>query len=141
MAVKFSVEMRNALVSQVESTMGPSPKLIFFSGTIPANTTVTAPVSGGLVIATMTLPSDWLTTPAVNGSVQLVGTWTTTASASGTISYYRIYDANGIATGICHEQGNVTTSGGGGDITLDSTNAATGQAITMITKTYTAAGA
>lgn len=137
MAIKFSVEMRNALVSQIETTIGVTPRLIFFSGTVPANTTV----AGGTVIATMVLPSDWLTTPAVNGSVSLVGTWTTTATAAGTISYYRIYDLDGIASGICHEQGSVSATGGGGDITLDSVNAATGQTITMITKTYTAAGA
>lgn len=141
MAIKFSTEMRNALVEQIEATLGPSPRLIFFSGNIPANTSVTAPLAGGIVIATMILPADWLSSPATNGSVSLIGTWSTAASASGTISYYRIYDANGLATGICHEQGNVTTTGGGGDITLDSVNAANGQTITMITKTYTAAGA
>lgn len=141
MAIKFSVEVRNALVGQIESAIGASPRLIFFTGTIPANTTVAAPIGGGTVIATMVLPADWLSSPPVSGSVSLSGSWTTTAVASGSISYYRIYDANGIDTGICHEQGSVTATGGGGDITLDSINAATGQTITMITKTYTAAGA
>lgn len=134
MAVKFSVSIRNAVVDTVESTIGPSGRLIFYTGTAPANTAATAT---GTVIATIVLPSDWLT-DASGGVKTLNGTWSTTASSTGTIGYYRIYDS-GVST--CHEQGSVTVSGGGGDITLDNISATTGQTITLLTKTYTAGGA
>lgn len=134
MAVKFSVTVRNNIVDTIETVLGTAPRLVFYTGTPPANTSSSAT---GTVIATMVLPADWLT-DASGGVKTLQGTWSTTASASGTIGYYRIWDSS-VTT--CHEQGNVTVSGGGGDITLDNVNAATGQTITMLTKTYTAGGA
>lgn len=134
MAVKFSVEVRNAIVNSIETATGPSARLIFYTGSPPANTAASAT---GTVIATMVLPSDWLN-DASGGVKTLNGTWSTTASATGTIGYYRIWDST---VTVCHEQGNVTISGGGGDITLDNVNAANGQTITILTKTYTAGGA
>jgi hypothetical protein len=134
MAVKFSVEVRNAVVDSIESTIGPSARLIMYTGSPPANT---AAASTGTVISTMVLPADWLNT-ASGGVKTLNGTWTTTASATGTIGYYRIFDST---VTVCHEQGNVTISGGGGDMTLDNVNAANGQTITILSKTYTAGGA
>lgn len=134
MAVKFSVEVRNAAVNSIESTIGPSARLIFYTGSPPAST---ASAATGSTIATMVLPSDWLN-DASGGSKTLNGTWSTTASVTGTIGYYRIYDSSNT---ICHEQGTVTISGGGGDMTLDNVNAATGQTLTILAKTYTAGGA
>lgn len=134
MAVKFSVEVRNAIVDNIEVTIGASARLIFYTGSAPANT---AAAATGTVIATMILPADWLN--AASGGVKtLNGTWSTTASTTGTIGYYRIWDST---VTLCHEQGSVTISGGGGDITLDNVNAANGQTITILTKTYTAGGA
>lgn len=134
MAVKFSVEVRNAIVDNIEVTIGASARLIFYTGSSPANT---AAAPTGTVIATMILPADWLN--AASGGVKtLNGTWSTTASATGTIGYYRIWDST---VTVCHEQGNVTISGGGGDITLDNVSAANGQTISILTKTYTAGGA
>lgn len=134
MAIKLSVEVRNAFLDTIETTIGTSPRLIFYTGAPPANT---AAASTGSVIATMVLPSDWMNN-ASGGTKTLNGAWTTTASASGIIGHYRLWDSS-LTT--CHEQGNITLVGGGGDITLDNTSAATGQTITMITKTLTAGGA
>lgn len=133
MAIKLSVAIRNSIVDTIETVIGPSGRLIFYTGTAPANT---AAAATGTVIATIVLPADWLS-DASGGVKTLNGTWSTTASATGTIGYYRIYDST-VTT--CHEQGSVTASGGGGDITLDNVNAANGQTITMLTKTYTAGG-
>lgn len=134
MAVKLSVAVRNAVVTQIETIIGTSPRLILYTGSAPANTSVAAT---GTVIATFILPADWLTDAAA-GVKQLNGTWSTTASATGTVGYYRIWDST-VTT--CHEQGSVTITGGGGDLTIDNINAANGQTITMLTKTYTAGGA
>lgn len=133
MAIKLSVTIRNSIVDTIETVIGPSGRLIFYTGTAPANT---AAAATGTVIATIVLPADWLS-DASGGVKTLNGTWSTTASATGTIGYYRIYEST-VTT--CHEQGSVTASGGGGDITLDNVNAANGQTITMLTKTYTAGG-
>lgn len=128
MAVKFSTAVRNIMLDSIESTVGPSPRLVFYTGSAPSNT---VDVPTGTVISTMVLPTDWML-PASNGQKLLSGTWTTTASAAGVAGYYRIWDSTG---SVCHEQGSITMTGGGGDITVDNTNIALGQTITMLTKT------
>ena len=60
------------------------------------------------------------------------------ADASGTAGHFRIYASDGTTA---HMQGSVTMTGGGGDMTLDNTNVAVGQQITVNTFTITAGGA
>lgn len=38
---------------------------------------------------------------------------------------------------VCHEQGTITATGGGGDMTVDNTSIASGQTVTVTTKTFT----
>lgn len=59
------------------------------------------------------------------------------ASGTGTAATFRIYDGSAV----CHIQGNVTATGGGGDLTLDNTSLASGQTVTITTFTVTAANA
>jgi hypothetical protein len=67
---------------------------------------------------------------ASSGSKAKAGTWEdTSADASGTAGHFRLYDS----TGVCHMQGTVTATGGGGDMTVDNTSFATGQAFTVTT--------
>jgi len=54
------------------------------------------------------------------------------AGAGTDIGYYRIYNNAGST---CHEQGTVTATGGGGDITVNNVNIADGQAISITSKT------
>jgi hypothetical protein len=55
------------------------------------------------------------------------------AAGVGTnIGYYRIYNNAGST---CHEQGTVTVTGGGGDMTVNNVNIANGQAISITSKT------
>ena len=49
-------------------------------------------------------------------------------AASGVAGHFRVYDSAGA---VCHYQGSVTLSGGGGDMTLDNTNIATGQSVSV----------
>ena len=72
-------------------------------------------------------------TPSLTG-----GTWTVAAVAAGTAAHYRIVDNAGTT---CHEQGSVTLTGGGGDMTLDNTSIAAAQVVTITAKTLTAGGA
>jgi hypothetical protein len=134
MAMQESVSVRNARLDAIETTIGTAPQLRLYTGTQPADC---ATAASGSLLATLTLPSDWLAN-ASSGSKAKAGTWSGTGSAAGSAGYFRIYDSTGTT---CHMQGSVTATGGGGDMTLDNVVIANGQAITINTFTITAANA
>ena len=132
MAIQESVAVRNARLDAIETTIGTSAQLRLYTGTQPADC-ATAP--SGSLLATLTLPSDWLAN-AASGAKAKSGTWSGSGSAAGTAGYFRIYDSTGTT---CHFQGSVGQ--GTGDLSLDNTVIANGQAITISTFTITAANA
>lgn len=135
MTVQQSVAVRNAKLDAWETTIGTSPVLRIRTGAQPANC---AAARSGTVLATLTLPSDWMAA-ASSGSKAMSGTWSdSSADATGTAAHYEIMDST-VTT--CHEQGTVTATGGGGDLTVDNTSFASGQAFSITTFTKTAAGA
>ena len=71
MAQQFSVAVRNARLDAIESTIGTTPKLRFYSGAQPATC---ATARSGSLLAEMALPSDWMA-QAANGSKAFAGTW------------------------------------------------------------------
>jgi hypothetical protein len=132
-AFQFSTTTRNAAIDQIETTIGTSPTLEIRSGSVPANC---AAADSGTVLATITLPSDWLAA-ASGGSKTILGTWTdASADATGTAGHFRI--KQGATT---HIQGTVTATAGGGDMTLDNTSIAAAQTVTITAFTLTAGGA
>lgn len=133
MAFQFSVAARNAALDAIETAAGTAPTLTLRSGAAPADA---AAADSGTVLATMTLPSDWLAA-AASGSKAIAGTWQdTSADAAGTVGHFRIKQG---AT--CHIQGSVTATGGGGDMTLDNNVLAVGQQVTVTSFTISAGGA
>lgn len=121
MPFKLSVAVRNARLNAIETTIGTSAVLRIRSGAPPANI---ADADSGTVLATLNLPSDWMA-DAASGSKALLGTWQDlSADAAGTAGHFRIYASNGTTQ---HAQGNITATGGGGDMTLDNTVLASGQ--------------
>lgn len=127
MALQLSVAVRNARLDAIESTISTSPVMKIRTTSVPANC---AAADAGSVLATLTLPVDWLAA-ASSGSKALSGTWQdTSADATGTAAHFRIYDSGGST---CHIQGTVTATGGGGDMTVDNTSFATGQAFSVTT--------
>lgn len=135
MAMQFSVAARNAALDAIETAIGVSAILKIRTGAVPATC---ATADSGTVLATMTLPSDWMAA-ASGGTKALSGTWQdASADATGTAAHFRIYDSTGTT---CHWQGSVTATGGGGDMTLDNTSIATGQQVTITSCTLTAGGA
>lgn len=133
MALQFSTTVRNAMLDAIETTISTAPTLEIRTGSVPATC---ATAASGTVLATMTLPSDWMAA-ASGGSKALAGTWSdTSADATGTAAHYRI---NQGAT--CHMQGTVTATGGGGDLTLDSVAISSGQTVTITSFTITQGGA
>lgn len=134
MTLQYSVAVRNARLDVVESTIGTSPILTIRTGAVPANA---ATANSGTVLATLTLPSDWMNA-ASSGTKTLNGTWQdSSADNTGTAGHFRIYDSGGN----CHIQGTVTATGGGGDMTVDNTSFASGQQFTVTTFTLTAGNA
>ena len=124
--------VRNAQLDAVETTVGTAPLLRIYSGSAPANC---AAAASGTLLAEATLPSDWMAA-ANSGSKALSGTWQdASANATGTAGHWRLYDSGGTT---CHAQGTVTATGGGGDMTLDSTSIASGQSVTITSFTITA---
>lgn len=131
MAIKFSVTVRNARLDAIETAIGTTPVLKIRTGAPPTNIT---DADSGTVLATVTLPSDWMAA-ASSGSKALSGTWTdSSADNTGTAAHFRLYASDGTTQ---HMQGTVTASGGGGDLTVDNVSFAAGQVFTVTTFTLT----
>lgn len=111
MAVQFSVAVRNARLDTIESTIGTTPTLEIRTGAQPATC---ATADSGTVLATLTLPSDWMAA-ASSGQKAFSGTWEdTSADNSGTAAHFRIKQG-----GTCHMQGSV--GAGSGDLQVVTT--------------------
>lgn len=111
---QYSVTLRNAQLDAIATTGGGTAVLKIKNGTMPANC-VAAEV--GTVLATVNLPATWMSA-ASGGSVLKTGTWEdTSADASGTASHFRLYKNDGTTVVM---QGDVTATGGGGAMTVDS---------------------
>lgn len=135
MPFQFSDTVRNAALDAMETAIGASPILRIRTGANPANC---AAARTGVVLATMTLPADFMAA-AVGGSKALSGTWQDAAAdAAGIAGHFEIINAAGT---VCHVQGSVTGPGGGGDMEIQNTNIAAGQSITVTAFTLTAGGA
>jgi hypothetical protein len=135
MAIQLSVAVRNNRLEAIETTTGTGAIMRIRTGAQPATC---ATADSGTVLATLTLPSDWMSN-ASGGTKSLLGTWQDTAAdATGTAAHYRIYDSSGTT---CHLQGSVTATGGGGDITVDNVSFATGQQFTITAFSLTDANA
>lgn len=141
MTVQNSTEVRNARLDADETTIGASPWLFLKTGAQASScpqATTDGHAANGTKVATIALPSDWLAAAAA-GVKSKLGTWQdSSADASGTIAHYELWNN---ALTICHEQGTVTNTGGGGDMTLDNVVVNAGQSITISTWSKTAAGA
>ncbi len=125
MAVQFSTVVRNARLDAVETAIGASAVLKIRTGAVPASV---GTADSGTVLATLTLPVDWLAV-AANGTKAKSGTWEDlSADAAGTAAHFRIYATDGTTA---HMQGTITATGGGGDMTLDNVVIAAGQSITI----------
>lgn len=135
MAIQFSESVRNGMLDAIETVTGVSAVLKIRSGAAPANC---AAADSGTVLATLSLPSDWMAA-AASGSKAKSGTWEDiTADATGTAAHFRVYASDGTT---CVMQGTVTQTGGGGDMTLDNVSIAVNQTVTVTAFTLTAGNA
>jgi hypothetical protein len=125
MAVKMSVAVRNAMLDAIETAIGTTAVLKIRTGAVPTNI---ADADSGTVLATLTLPSDWMAA-AASGVKAKSGTWSdTSADDTGTAAHFRIYASDGTTQ---HFQGTVTLTAGGGDMTVDNTSFVAAQTFTV----------
>lgn len=121
MTVQFSDDVRNGMLDAVETVIGTAPTLEIRSGAQPATC---ATADSGTVLATITLPSDWLANAASNSKAKS-GTWQDLAAdAGGTPGHWRIK-----VGGTCKMQGSAGTSGT--DMILDAATLTLGQTFTI----------
>lgn len=129
MALQLSEAVRNASADAKETATGTSPTMEIRTGSPPADC---AAADSGTVLATLTLPSDWMAA-ASGGSKAKAGTWQDlSADATGTAGHFRIKQST-----TCHWQGTVSASGGGGDMIVSSTSFTAGQSFTVDTFSIT----
>src|SRR3954468_523852 len=135
MTLQLSTAVRNARLDAIESTIGASAVLKIRTGAPPASC---GTADSGTVLATLSLPSDWMAA-ASSGAKSMTGTWQdTSADAAGTAAHFRIYASDGTTA---HIQGTVTATGGGGDMTVDNAVFAAAQAFSVTSFTLTAGNA
>jgi hypothetical protein len=127
MTFQYGATLRNNQVGQIQTTVGASGTLKIFSGAEPANCAAADPAG---LLATITLPASFLTSSA--GVTTLAGTWSASASATGTAQTFRIYDGSSV----CHVQGNCTT-----DLVLNNTSITSGQTVSVTSFSVTAGNA
>ena len=131
MALQYSSAIYLARLDQIEVSTGTAAKLNIYSGSAPANC---AAADTGTLLATLSLPSDWMN--AASGTTKtLLGSWTGTASggAAATPTHFRLKDT---ANTTCHVQG--TCGVGSGDLSVNGT-ITSGQTVTVSSFTVTAA--
>lgn len=130
MTIQFSTTVRNARLDTIESTIGTAPTLEIRTGAAPANC---GTADSGTVLATLTLPSDWMAA-AASGAKAIAGTWQDlSADATGTAAHFRIK-----VGGTCHIQGTCSAPAGGGDMEISPSASVTiGQSFTISTFTLT----
>lgn len=97
MVTQYSTACRNAANNTIEATIGTAPILEIRTGSAPA---ACATADSGTLLASITLPSDWLGASS-SGAAAKAGTWTGTASVGGVPGHYRIKDSTGTT---CHMQ-------------------------------------
>jgi hypothetical protein len=125
MVVQYSDTVRNTILDAWETAMGTAIKVQIRTGAPPANC---AAANSGTLLVEYTLASDWAGNAGSGSktlnSLPIDGT----AIDTGTAGHYRFFNNAGST---CHEQGTVTITGGGGDMTIDNTSISNTQSVTI----------
>jgi hypothetical protein len=130
MAIKYEVTTRNNMLDALTARVGASGRLRIYNGTRPANV--------GTAITTQTMLVELTCNatafaPAASGGVLTANAISNgTAAATGTASWFRLFQSNGTTAII---DGDVGTSGS--DLNLNNTSIATGQTVSVTSFTDT----
>lgn len=133
--LQLSVPLRNRRLDQIDVTLPGGFVLELRSGALPANC---AAASTGALLATAVLPTDSPSdgfADAVAGVKAKQGTWTLVGLGTGTLGHFRVFELG--SPQVCHLQGDITATGGGGAMEVDNTSIALSQVVTVNTFTLT----
>lgn len=124
----------DAVVDLVDGGAGAG-LLRIYSGTIPTDADTALGAQVLLAELTMSDPAFGAAADANPGGRATASAITgdTSANATGTASFYRMVDSNGVTI----VQGSVTATGGGGDLQLNSVAIQSGAAVTVTSFTLT----
>ena len=128
MALRYSTTLANSIVSAFETAF-EGGNLKIYSGAQPADGDTAA---SGTLLATIPVPADGFTT-AASGVISKQGTWEDTVDTSGTAGWARLEDSGASQ----NMDMAVTSTGGGGEIELDSTSLVAGGVVTVSTFSIT----
>lgn len=122
MPITANLSFKNTLLDSIDSVFN-SATLEIRTGSAPgAGLTAT-----GTLLASITVPSDAFSA-AVNGVKQSIGTWAdASADASGTAGHWRLIASSGQIL-----EGDITVSGAGGSMQLDSLSITVGSPINIL---------
>lgn len=141
MSVQWGTTLRNGLLDQITTQYGNTPHIEIWSGSVPANC---AAASTGTKLAKIDVVGNVgvYDDAAASGSKNILAAasvpLSTTALATGTAGYYRVFKSDDTT---CVEQGTVTVTGGGGDMTIDNTSISSAQTVQITGFTKSAPGA
>lgn len=133
MATRISTSARNAAASAVGALLNGGTVEIR-TGSQPATPGTAAT---GTLLGTLTLSATAFGAASTGTITANTITGDTSADASGTAGWFRGIDSSSTAV----IDGSITASGGGGDMTLDSTSIVAGGTISMTSWTLTMPGA
>jgi len=126
MAVDLNILLANALLDRYDTEFPAGSRLQIRTGAPPGAENA----AGGTLLVEITTPaSPWAA--ASGGSKAKNGTWSGVGVAAGTAAHYRLKNAGDTR----REEGTVTATGDGGDMTLDNTVIAVDQVVAMTTFT------
>jgi hypothetical protein len=139
MTISINTAARNAAIDAVRvlPDAGAGPAVLrIYSGAKPA-TPATAPSGTLLVAITLNDPSFGAGAAGVS-TIVTSPTISAAAAATGTAGYFRILTSTEAAgTGLGVIDGTVTATGGGGDLTIDSTSIVSAVTVTVTGGTLT----
>lgn len=139
MTVRINTAARNAAADAIAALVngGSGPGVLrVYTGTQPA-TPATAP--SGTLLAEFTLSDPAFAAAAAGASVlDITPALTDSGITNGTAGYWRICDSTEAAgTGLGVIDGSITATGGGGDLTMNTTTISTGVTVTITAGTVT----
>ncbi|MFN8745135.1 MAG: hypothetical protein ACK5ZN_09170 [Phycisphaerales bacterium] len=124
MAIKYDTTTRNAMLDALNTRIGTSAKVRIYNGTRPAN--VGTAITSQTMLVELTCNATAFAAAAASGVLTANAISNGTAAATGTASWFRLFQSNGTTAII---DGDVGTSGS--DLNLNNTSIATSQTVSV----------
>jgi hypothetical protein len=122
--IQFEQGLAHAMLDAMETNIGASPVLTLRSGAQPGTC---GAADSGTLIATIAMAADAFSNAASWAKAIGAAIQDLSADGGGTLGHWRIKTSGGTTK----LQGSITATGGGGDMTIDNTSIASGQAVTV----------